>query len=569
MNTDIVKRSNIFWVNPDKAQALALRLARAEEELQTHASSQIDAIVHPRGGIYLLRPAQELLRQSEAQSLAILDSIADAIAVLNDVGEVCYQNFAVTRVLGYGAGALLGRSFFEYVHPDDFSAFDKAFSKVIEEMLPETTVKFRYQMPPGGWCQVEAVISLLHQSTETTRVVVSCNDVTHRNEVEGESIKREAELTQTLSSKGQLIAMISHELRTPLTPALLGVQTLEEDPRFADAKTTLEIIRRNIELQSRLLDELQDYTHVRQGKLRINLESLESHAVVRNVLEICHSDIEARQIDVRLNLSAKESHVYAGSSELQQILWNLVRNAVKFSERGGVLSINSVNDSPGTTTLEFVDNGIGIEPELLPLVFDSFQQGDNSMQSLYGGLGLGMFIARGLAEAQQGTLTVASEGRGKGTKFRLTLKTAPPAQVSILPPVPPFAGSLRILLVDDHDDTRAVLDRLLTRCGYTVFGAHNIATAVAIAKQRPLDILISDIGLPDGTGYDLIGQLRLNQPCLVGIALSGFGMLSNMEKSQAAGFSIHLVKPVNLGNLYSAIHTAALQLGEPLTTAAI
>ena len=230
---------------------------------------------------------------------------------------------------------------------------------------------------------------------------------------------------QTAPPKDRFLAMLSHELRTPLMPVLLGVDEMGGDERFAAARPTLTMMRRNIEVQSRLLEELTEFTTVEQHKVRLRPEAIDAHEAVRFVLEICRGEISTALIEVLLDLGASESVVLADSVRLQQVMWNLLRNAIKFSPPGGGISITSANETPGCLTLEFTDHGVGIEPELVPLVFEPFQQGDNSMQHRYGGLGLGMFIAKGLAEAQGGTLTVASEGRGTGATFRLTLNLAP------------------------------------------------------------------------------------------------------------------------------------------------
>jgi len=312
------------------------------------------------------------------------------------------------------------------------------------------------------------------------------------------------------------------------------------------------MIRRNIEIQARLLEALLDFNHIIHGKLQIKLESVDAHAAVQHALAICQSEIAARQIAVSLDLRAVENHVCAGSTELQQILWILIKNAVKFSERGDVVEIASSNAEPGRLMLHVSDHGIGIDPALLPLVFDAFQQGGSTMQQRYGGLGLGLFIAKGLAEAQGGALTAESEGCGKGATFHLTLKIAQAVQ-----PPEPIAKSmpnpLRILLVEDHAETREVLSQLLERRGHTVFPAQDAASALQLAETGEVQLLISDIGLPDGTGYDLMKRLRLTRPSLAGIALSGFGMRSDMAQSREAGFAHHLVKPVNLESLQSAI----------------
>jgi signal transduction histidine kinase len=237
--------------------------------------------------------------------------------------------------------------------------------------------------------------------------------------------RRETENALTSLPKDRFLAMLAHELRTPLMPVLLGISEIQEDGRFAEAGPILAMMRRNIELQARLLEELMDFTTVGQHKVRLRPEPIDVHEAVRFVLEICQGEIAAARMEVSLDLRASENLVLADSLSLQQIMWNLVRNAIKFSPPGGTIFITSENETPGTVTLEFVDHGIGIDPRFLPLVFDPFQQGERLVNQKHcGGLGLGMFIAKGLAEAQDGTLVVSSEGLGLGSTFCLILKLA-------------------------------------------------------------------------------------------------------------------------------------------------
>jgi signal transduction histidine kinase len=186
------------------------------------------------------------------------------------------------------------------------------------------------------------------------------------------------------------------------------------------------MMRRNIDLQTRLLEELSDFTTVGQHKVRLRLEPLDVHEALRFVLEICKGEIAAARMEVKLDLKASDNIVLADSLRLQQVMWNLLRNAIKFSPPGSSISISSANETRGSVTLEFVDQGIGIEPKFLPLVFDPFRQGERVVnKQQYAGLGLGMFIAKGLTEAQEGTLVVSSEGLGLGATFCLVLDLAP------------------------------------------------------------------------------------------------------------------------------------------------
>ncbi len=403
------------------AAALALRLAHAENALHALTSGQIDAIINADGTTYLLRPAQEQLRQNERRLQAIMESVADVITVVSRNGVILSENRAVRWVLGYAPEELVGSVIFKLIHEADMSAVYADFVNVIQGCNDHATVRFRHLTRDGSYCLVEATLGKLHEVSPES-VVFSLRPITNTRDVIAPALPGAA-VEQPPQSKDRFLAMLSHELRVPLTPVLLGIYGLQEDTRFSEACPTLAMIRRNIELQLQLLEELNDFAAVGQHKVRLRLEFIDAHEVVHLVLEICAGEIAAAAIEVRLDLKASQTMVLADSLRLQQVMWNLVKNSVKFSTQGSNISITSANDTSGGLTLEFADHGIGITSELLPLVFDPLQQGDDTMQHRYGGLGLGLFIARGLAEAHHGTLTVASKGHGQGATFSLSLQT--------------------------------------------------------------------------------------------------------------------------------------------------
>jgi PAS domain S-box-containing protein len=346
--------------------------------------------------------------------------------VVNRGGTILSQSRPASRVLGYEPEELVGTSIFTHIRDEDLAEVHSAFFNVIEGIQEHATAQFSHRSPDGTYRAVEATMGKLRDGGGAS-VVFSLRPLCHSHRAGLEFDRREAEgAAETALPKNRFLAMLAHELRTPLMPVLLGISEMQEDGRFAEAKPILAMMRRNIELQARLLEELTDFTTVGQHKVRLRLEPIDVHEAIRFVLEICRSEIDAARIDLLLAFRAGDAMVLADSLRLQQIMWNLVRNAIKFSPAGSSISITSANETPGNLTLEFIDNGIGIGPELLPLVFDPFQQGERLMnQKHYGGLGLGMFIAKGLAEAQDGTLVVSSEGAGQGATFRLTLKLAP------------------------------------------------------------------------------------------------------------------------------------------------
>jgi len=355
-------------------------------------------------------------------------------------------------------------------------------------------------------------------------------------------------------TKDNFLAMLSHELRTPLTPVMAALDTLEADGlRSNESKNSLAMIRRNVELESQLIDDLLDLTRIAKDKLQLRFGPLDAHEVINNVVEICQPEAQARNLKLHLNLRGGAHHISGDAAKYQQIVWNLLKNAIKFTADSGEITISSSNPEPQLLAIAVHDTGIGIEPEIMNRIFDPFEQGERAFQRRYGGLGLGLAISKSLAQAHGGTLIARSEGRDRGSTFILTMKTvpAPPRIVRLTSPVAE-SRPLRILLVDDHQDTCIALERLLVRRGHLVAAAHNVRSAMEAAARNSFDLLISDIALPDGTGTELMTYLRAISG-IPGIAISGFGMNGDIEKSIDAGFAEHLVKPVKMENLEAAI----------------
>src|SRR5437870_10974393 len=277
-------------------------------------------------------------------------------------------------------------------------------------------------------------------------------------------------------TKDNFLAMLSHELRTPLTPVIAALDVLESVPsQSEDSKASLAMIRRNVELESQLIDDLLDLTRIAKDKLQLKFEQIDAHEAISNVAEICRMEAKARKLRVHLNLRAGAHHVTADVTKFQQIIWNLLKNAIKFTNENGEITISSSNPSPQVLTIIVRDTGVGIDPEVMERIFDPFEQGDPSFQRHFGGLGLGLAISKSLAQAHGGTLAAKSEGRDRGSTFVLTMNTVPaPQQRAKEPEIPMEARALRILLVDDHQDTCTALERLLVRRGHLVAAAHNM-----------------------------------------------------------------------------------------------
>ena len=376
-----------------------------------------------------------------------------------------------------------------------------------------------------------------------------------------EQLKRANEATAEAGmAKDRFLAMLSHELRTPLTPVLATVAYLEGRLDLSDdLLAEIASIRRNVELESRLIDDLLDLTRVGQGKLELHREITDVHVAMRTALGICQVEVDAKKLEVSLALRADSHFVWADPARLQQVFWNLIKNAVKFTPGRGQIIIRSADISTGRLAIEVADTGAGIAPEAMNRIFDAFEQGDRSVSQRHGGLGLGLAIARMFIELHGGTLNAANNSGGSGSVFRVELDTIPPLPHRESRPEPALGveeHSLRILLVEDNGDTLRALSRLLRSAGFVVQTAECVSDAIAKLSKEPFNLLISDIGLPDGSGLEIMRYAR-DKFGLRGIAISGYGTDEDVIESKAAGFSHHLAKPSRLDVLVDLVRRTA------------
>ncbi|PWT84207.1 MAG: hypothetical protein C5B58_05085 [Acidobacteria bacterium] len=370
------------------------------------------------------------------------------------------------------------------------------------------------------------------------------------------------ELIRADAAKDQFLALLSHELRSPLSPVIAMVGELEAElPNSRPIREALEVVRRNVELEARLIDDLLDVTRIAKGKLQLSFETICVHQILQRAYEICREEIAAKNLEVEFRLRATRTHVEGDPARLQQVFWNLIKNSVKFTPEKGQITIETLNPKPDKIEVRIIDTGIGIEPEKVDKIFNAFEQGQTEITRRFGGLGLGLAISKALIDAHDGKIQVQSPGKDQGATFSLELNT-------VVTPVGgdgekqdqtagperelPVARHRRVLLVDDHHDTCIGMKRMLERRGYEITVAHSADQAVERVRTQDFDLLISDIGLPDRSGYELMREVRLTKN-LPGIALSGFGTEQDVNQARAAGFSEHLTKPINFERLEKTI----------------
>jgi PAS domain S-box-containing protein len=498
------------------------------------------------------------LHETVEQFHILVDSVEEyAIYLLDPNGNIITWNTGAEKIKGYSAEEIIGKNFASFYTADDVAA-GKPQRNLREAArrgyIRDQGLRVRKD---GSTFEAEVVMTTLRDDTGKIRgfskVTRDITDQIRSREFEAEKIAAQ----KASKAKDDFLAALSHELRTPLTPALAAATYLQDNaekfpPEFAE---DVEIIKRNVQLQARLIDDLLDLTRISRGKLHLEQEECDAHTIIENALETAHSAIAAKQLKVSIALEAKEYHILADCIRLQQVFWNLINNAVKFTPQGGQITIRTSNDSAERFHFEITDTGIGIEPQRLASLFQPFEQADASVSRQFGGLGLGLAISKRLVDLHHGKIEAESRGRSFGATFKVTLGTIPNGHA---------ANGLnhrlsgktskpqRILLVEDHKDTRRTLSRLLTHFGHNVVTADNVEGAMAVMASNHIDAVLCDIGLPDGSGYEVAAQARSNGGIKT-IALTGFGTEQDVQRSKEAGFDFHLVKPINFQELQSVL----------------
>ena len=361
--------------------------------------------------------------------------------------------------------------------------------------------------------------------------------------------------------KDQFLARLSHELRTPLTPILAAVSA--PDPghaSVAELEETFRLIRRNVELEARLIDDLLDITRISHGKLELDLRPVDVHELIRHALDICRPTARAKGVALVSTLEAPHHGAQADAARLQQVFWNLFNNGIKFTPAGGSVRVGTRNPGGGRLEIDVADTGMGMTAERQGRIFNAFEQGDAQITREYGGLGLGLAICKALVEAHGGEISASSPGLNQGAVFRVALAAVPDEVLgkgddSAPPPAKPAAEapvSWSVLLVEDHVDSARVLMALMRRRGYRVFHASTVAEAEALYRSEPVDVIVSDLGLPDGSGLELIKNLQGIRP-VPSIVLSGYGEAEAQASSLGAGVLEHLTKPVEWSRLETVL----------------
>jgi PAS domain S-box-containing protein len=520
-----------------------------------------------------LLEAQQLIDKAHSNFVQAYDLAPQPLLTLDRAGSIRHVNRAGAKLLGQSSAHLLGRHLRTFVAQDDRPALAQHMATArsraehtcelrlarMDGVSVRARLRMRVSEGDGGLLQV-AMLDLSDREPELEEM---------RRLVESERVAREA-----TTAKDKFIAVLSHELRTPLTPLLAASSLmLSRKNTPPDLAAVFEMIRRNVLMETRLIDDLLDVTRIVRGQMLVELKLTDIHQVAREAAEILGEEAAKKTHSIHVALVAERHWANADPLRLRQVFLNLLRNAIKFTPEGGDIHLTSWN-AGDRLTVEVEDTGIGLAPEALEHLFEPFEPIDEdwSKRGTGGGLGLGLAISKGLVDLQGGNLFAGSGGRNQGARFAVQLATvpvevAPPPVVeekAASAPLPELAEATdprrtpRILLVDDHPDTLEMMTELMREMGCDVERARSVSSALAVDMES-VDLIVSDIGLPDGTGLDLIRELRSNGHRRPAIAVSGFGMESDVRASKEAGFDLHLTKPVDFKVLFDAVRALSAQ----------
>ncbi|MEH2039881.1 hybrid sensor histidine kinase/response regulator [Nostoc sp.] len=519
------------------------------------------------------KQAEESLQKSEAKYRRIVDTSYEGIWMIDSETRTEFVNQRISQMLGYPAEEILGRSIFDFMDlADDIADREKLeWFKGEESDLKEG--RLRCQDGSYIWTLISAR-AILNEQGECLGAIAMLTDITDRKRSESERdrllqleqiARAEAEAANRI--KDEFLAVLSHELRSPLNP-ILGWAKLLQSRKFDEAglNKALKTIERNAKLQAQLIEDLLDVSRILQGKLSLNTMPVDLVSTIEGAIETVHLAAEAKTIQIETMLDPSVGKVLGDSARLQQVFWNLLSNAVKFTEAEGKVNVRLERiDAQAQITVS--DTGKGIDPDFLPHVFDYFRQGDSTTTRRFGGLGLGLAIARHLIEMHGGRIWAESLGEEQGAIFTIRLPlikndatieddTNTDSSTAVFSSSPLMG--LQVLVVDDNDDTRDFFSFVLEQFGAIVTAVASGYEALQALTQSKPDILLSDIGMPEMNGYMLMQQVRtleakVGAKKMPAIALTAYAGEINQQYALRAGFQQHIVKPVAPEELLVAI----------------
>ena len=514
-----------------------------------------------------IQSGHSALQESEERFRTLGDNMAQLAWMTDARGYASWYNKRWYDYTGASVEEVKDRGWENRQHPDHLERVKAGFDRCLSTGENwEDTFPIRGHDGEYRWFLSQA-LPIRSDDGRVARWFGTNTDVTEQRFAQQQLIEAHHKALQASRAKDDFLAALSHELRTPLSPVLLIASDAAQNPRFSpEAREHFETIRKNVELEARLIDDLLDLTSITRGKIALQRQVVDLNVVLADALATIQPDITAKQIEVVTDFATTPPATVGDPIRLQQVFWNLLKNAAKFTpERGRITLCTQVTADVVRITVQ--DTGIGMTSADLARVFAAFSQGEHAAPGSthrFGGLGLGLAISRSLVELHGGQIVAESAGSDRGSTFGVTLplavgpvwvKRALPragTRDSTPPSAPSHGIARRVLLVEDHAPTRLALAALLQKRAYHVVTASSLIEARTAAANNDFQLLISDIGLPDGTGNDLMIDLKARGN-IAGIALTGYGMEADVSESLRAGFLVHLTKPVSIAALEAAL----------------
>ena len=535
------------------------------------------------GASKIARDISDRVLTDQLQSFlaAIIESSEDAIVSKTLAGNITTWNEGAEKMFGYAADEIVGRSILKLI-PPKLHVEEATLLGSIRDGKP--IQHYQTQRVHRDGSLIDVSLSLSPIKDVQGRIVGASSiarDIGRQIQFEREreillDSERAARTAAERASliKDEFLATLSHELRTPLNAILGWSQLLGMGQSTADEiQQGVEAIERNARAQTQLIEDLLDMSRITSGKVRLDVRQVDLATVIDAAVDSVQPAADAKGIFIRKVIASSAGPVSGDSSRLQQVLWNLLSNAIKFTPKGGKvdLFLERVNSHVEITVR---DNGAGIDPDFLPNVFDRFRQADSSTTRVHGGLGLGLSIVKHLIELHGGTVRAKSGGKNLGAAFVVTLPLSPvhtderrssthsvqPNQIA-----PMHLAGLKVLVVDDEQDSRNLIQRVLAHCKADVITAASADEAISLVVERRPDVLISDIGMPGKDGYQFIKQLRSHSVeeggATPAIALTAFARSEDRTRAMLAGYQVHIAKPIEAQELLAAVGSLAGRLG--------
>jgi signal transduction histidine kinase/CheY-like chemotaxis protein len=519
----------------DESQALRARLAEAEDTLRAIRQGEIDALVveGPEGSrVYTLEGADEPYR-------ILVEEMHEGTVVLTSRGDILYANTRFAAFAGEPLESVVGSCFERFVRPSDRGEFTS--------LLRAGSGWCRCGLIGSGSGEFDVRLSLTTTSPASgAHVNLVVTDLT---ELQAANSGREHAERES-RTKGDFLTMLAHELRTPLGAISNSAQALERTNVGSDRAKLQEIIARQVRHISRLVDDMLDVDRMVAGKVRLDRRPLELAAAVRQAVAVCAGDSSS---DLRFSVSTEPLWVDADATRLQQVLTNVVGNAIKYTPSSGRISVKVFADG-GDAVITIEDSGLGISPTLLPFIFDLYVQADRTLDHACGGLGIGLSLVRRLVELHGGTVSAASGGEGCGSTITVRLKQILAAAKSPSAPFPARAESRRVLVIEDNAESRELLGKVLELAGHQVYDALDGVRALELLRVVLPEVGIIDADLPNRDGYELAKRIRSHPHGRTMLLVGLTDRSSGPEVSSPDAFDHRLVRPVDfdyLGHLIS------------------